>query len=69
MFVMVAVMIAVVGISDRSVLIAMLGLISVVPAVKVVAAGAQGSELISVLGATGKAQLVVGLLLAVGLAI
>jgi 1,4-dihydroxy-2-naphthoate octaprenyltransferase len=69
MFVLVAVMIAVVGIGDRSVLIAMLGLVSVVPAVKVVAAGAKGRELISVLGATGKAQLVVGLLLAVGLAI
>ena len=69
MFVMVAVMIAVVGISDRSVFIAMLGLVSVVPAVKVVAAGAKGRELIPVLGATGKAQLVVGLLLAVGLAI
>jgi hypothetical protein len=34
-----------------------------------VAAGAKSRELIPVLGATGKAQLVVGLLLAVGLAI
>jgi 1,4-dihydroxy-2-naphthoate octaprenyltransferase len=69
LFLLVAAMIAVIGAGDRSVLFALLGMVWVVPAIKVVAAGARGRELIPVLGATGKAQLVVGVLLAIGLAI
>jgi 1,4-dihydroxy-2-naphthoate octaprenyltransferase len=41
----------------------------VVPPVRAVAGGAQGSALIPVLGATGRAQLALGVLLAVGLAV
>ena len=69
LFLLVAAMIAVIGAGDRSVLFALLGMVWVVPAIKVVAAKARGRELIPVLGATGKAQLVVGVLLAIGLAI
>jgi 1,4-dihydroxy-2-naphthoate octaprenyltransferase len=51
---------------------ALLGLGALVPAVapvRRVASGAEGKALIPVLGATGRAQLVLGLLLAVGLAL
>jgi 1,4-dihydroxy-2-naphthoate octaprenyltransferase len=54
---------------DSSVLIALIGLVTAFPALKAVRAGALGRELIPVLGATGKAQLAIGLLLAVGLAL
>ena len=57
------------GVRDRSVLIALIGLVTAFPALKAVRAGALGRELIPVLGATGKAQLAIGLLLAVGLAL
>ena len=49
---------------------ALLGLVGVVPAVSAVRAvigGAKGRDLIAVLGATGRVQLVVGLLAALGL--
>lgn len=45
------------------------GVIVAVPAVRAVLGGAEGSDLIPVLGATGRTQLVTGLLFAVGLAL
>jgi 1,4-dihydroxy-2-naphthoate octaprenyltransferase len=57
------------GVRDSSVLIALIGLVTAFPALKAVRAGALGRELIPVLGATGKAQLAIGLLLAVALAL
>lgn len=68
-FVAVAVLLLALSITDRSVLISLVGLLSAIPAIKAVTSGAQGRDLIPVLGATGKAQLIVGLLLAVGLAV
>ena len=50
-------------------LIALIGLVAAFPALKAVKSGALGRDLIPVLGATGKAQLAIGLLLAVGLAL
>lgn len=50
-------------------LLGLAGLVFAVPPVRRVRAGAKGAELIPVLGATGKAQLVTGLLLALGLAL
>lgn len=49
--------------------IAVVGLVSAIPPVKTVLAKAAGRDLIPVLGATGKIQMITGLLLAVGLAI
>jgi 1,4-dihydroxy-2-naphthoate octaprenyltransferase len=65
----VVLLILLLGVRDRSVLIALIGLVTAFPALKAVRAGAHGRELIPVLGATGKAQLAIGLLLAVGLAL
>lgn len=47
----------------------LVGLVLAVPAIRTVAGGAKGASLIPVLGQTGKAQLVTGLLLAAGLAV
>jgi 1,4-dihydroxy-2-naphthoate octaprenyltransferase len=69
MFLYVVLLILLLGVRDRSVLIALIGLVTAFPALKAVRAGALGRELIPVLGATGKAQLAIGLLLAVGLAL
>ena len=69
MFLYVVLLILLLGVRDRSVLIALVGLVTAFPALKAVRAGALGRELIPVLGATGKAQLVIGLLLAAGLAL
>lgn len=49
--------------------IGLVGLVLAVPAIRTVAGGAKGAALIPVLGQTGKAQLVTGLLLAAGLAV
>jgi 1,4-dihydroxy-2-naphthoate octaprenyltransferase len=69
MFLYVVLLILLLGVRDRSALIALVGLVAAYPALKAVRAGALGRELIPVLGATGKAQLAIGLLLAIGLAL
>jgi 1,4-dihydroxy-2-naphthoate octaprenyltransferase len=69
MYVYVVLLIVLIGTQDRTVLIALIGLIAAYPALKSVKSGALGRDLIPVLGATGKAQLAIGLLLAVGLAL
>jgi 1,4-dihydroxy-2-naphthoate octaprenyltransferase len=69
LFVYVVLLILLIGTRDRTVLIALIGLVAAFPALKAVKSGALGRDLIPVLGATGKAQLAIGLLLAVGLAL
>jgi 1,4-dihydroxy-2-naphthoate octaprenyltransferase len=69
MFVYVVLLILLIGTRDRTVFIALIGLVAAFPALKAVKSGALGRDLIPVLGATGKAQLAIGLLLAVGLAL
>ncbi|MEA3184421.1 MAG: 1,4-dihydroxy-2-naphthoate polyprenyltransferase, partial [Ilumatobacteraceae bacterium] len=49
--------------------IALVGLVAAVPPIRAVRSGVEGRELIPVLGATGRTQLVVGLLVALGLAL
>jgi 1,4-dihydroxy-2-naphthoate octaprenyltransferase len=49
--------------------IALAGLVAAVPPIRAVRSGATGKQLIAVLGATGRTQLVVGLLLMLGLAL
>ena len=46
-----------------------LGIVPAVPAIRVVARGARGAELIAVLAATGRTQLITGSLFALGLAL
>ncbi|MEI8238211.1 MAG: 1,4-dihydroxy-2-naphthoate polyprenyltransferase [Actinomycetota bacterium] len=53
----------------RGAALGLVGVIAAVPAVKAVADGAVGKALIPVLGATGRVQLVTGLLAAVGIAL
>jgi 1,4-dihydroxy-2-naphthoate octaprenyltransferase len=63
-------LVAVIGITARlPALIALLGVIVAVEPVRAVRSGATGPSLIPVLGATGRVQLVTGLLLALGLAL
>jgi len=50
-------------------LLGLVGIVFAIPPIRRVRAGATGPELIPVLGATGRAQLVTGLLLALGLAV
>jgi 1,4-dihydroxy-2-naphthoate polyprenyltransferase len=50
-------------------LLGLVGIVFAIPPIRRVRAGAKGPELIPVLGATGRAQLVTGLLLALGLAL
>ena len=69
MFAVVSILLIGLSISDSSVLISLFGLLAAIPAIRAVLSGAKGKDLIPVLGATGKAQLIVGLLLALGLAI
>ena len=49
--------------------IGILGVVVAIPAVTAIRSGAVGRDLIPVLGATGKVQLVTGLLTAVGIAL
>jgi 1,4-dihydroxy-2-naphthoate octaprenyltransferase len=49
--------------------VALAGLVVAGPPLRAVLAGASGKQLIPVLGATGRVQLAVGLLLALGLAL
>ena len=69
MYVYVVLLIVLIGTQDRTVLIALVGIVAAYPALKSVKSGVLGRDLIPVLGATGKAQLAIGLLLAVGLAL
>jgi 1,4-dihydroxy-2-naphthoate octaprenyltransferase len=63
-------LVAVIGITARlPALIALLGVIVAVEPIRAVRSGATGPSLIPVLGATGRVQLVTGLLLALGLAL
>jgi 1,4-dihydroxy-2-naphthoate octaprenyltransferase len=65
-----AVLIVVVAVVWRSwTALALAGFAVAVPPIRSVRKGAQGRQLIAVLGATGRTQLVVGLLLALGLAL
>ena len=50
-------------------LLGLVGLVLMIAPIQAVRGGAKGPDLIPVLGATGKAQLVTGLLFALGLAI
>jgi len=70
MLVDVFLLVVVLGVTAR--MPALLGLVGIgfaIPPIRRVQAGAKGPELIPVLGATGKAQLVTGVLLAFGLAL
>jgi 1,4-dihydroxy-2-naphthoate octaprenyltransferase len=49
--------------------IGLVGVVVAAPAVKAIRSGAKGRDLIAVLGATGKVQLVTGLLAALGIAL
>ncbi len=65
-----AVSIVVLAVTGRPVaLIGLFAVVPAVPAVRTIRRGAKGRELIAVLGATGRTQLVAGLLAAVGIAI
>lgn len=63
------VLVVVAGIQRPTALIGLLGALVAVPPVRTIRRGAVGRELIAVLGGTGRVQLVVGLLTAIGLAI
>ena len=55
------------GFGDSSVLLGAVGLIAAIPAIKLVSSGAKGRDLIPVLEMTGRAQLLTGLALSIGL--
>jgi 1,4-dihydroxy-2-naphthoate octaprenyltransferase len=55
------------GFGDSSLLLGAVGLIAAIPAIKMVSSGAKGRDLIAVLEMTGRAQLLTGLALSVGL--
>lgn len=59
--------ILVLGFGDSSVLFGAVGLIAIIPAIKMVVAGAKGKDLIIVLAMTGRAQLLTGVALSIGL--
>ena len=62
------VLVVVLGLSGHPwALLGLVGVVPAVPAVRAVIGGAKGRDLIAVLGATGRVQLVVGLLAALGL--
>ena len=64
------VLVVVIAVVDRPVAaIGVLGIAVAIPAIRAIRGGARGVGLIPVLGATGKVQLVTGLLAAVGIAI
>jgi 1,4-dihydroxy-2-naphthoate octaprenyltransferase len=70
MVVAVFVMIAAIAIADRPwAALALVGAVVAVAPVRAVLSGASGRELIAVLGATGRTQLVTGALLAIGIAV
>ena len=50
-------------------IVGVLGLFAVMPARRIIRSGAKGRDLIAALGATGRAQMIFGLLFAVGLAV
>ena len=50
-------------------IVGVLGLLAVLPARRTIRSGAKGRDLIAALGATGRAQMIFGLLFAVGLAV
>ena len=56
-------------VAGPSALIGLVGVVAAKPALDAVARGAQGKDLISVLGAVGKAQMIMGLTYAAGIAI
>jgi 1,4-dihydroxy-2-naphthoate polyprenyltransferase len=58
----------VVGVIDRSALIALLSFVLAVPLLRRVLGGAHGKDLVPVLSGTGRLELVYGMLLAIGLA-
>ncbi len=63
-------LVALIGVTSKQwALLGLVGGVAAVPAVKAVRGGAKGGGLIAVLGATGRMQLVTGLLTAVGIAI
>jgi len=64
-----ALLVAVAVVDRPLALLGLLGVIVAVPAVRAIRGGATGAGLIPVLGATGKVQLVTGLLAAAGIAI
>ncbi|MCU1503387.1 MAG: menA [Ilumatobacteraceae bacterium] len=57
------------GIQRPPALIGLVGLVVAVPPIRVIRRGATGRDLIAVLGGTGRVQLVVGLLTALGIAL
>ncbi len=64
------VLVALIGVTGREwAVLGLVGGVAAVPAVKAVRGGAKGGGLIAVLGATGRMQLVTGVLTAVGIAI
>jgi 1,4-dihydroxy-2-naphthoate octaprenyltransferase len=70
MLVDVFLLVAVLAVTARMpALLGLLGIATAIPPIQQVRAGAKGPDLIPVLGATGRTQLVTGLLLALGLAI
>jgi len=63
-------LLVVIAVKDRPLaLVGLVGVVVAVPAVRAVRGGAKGAGLIPVLGATGKVQMVTGLLAAAGIAI
>ena len=69
LFVAVALGVAAAGLSRAPAFLGLVGLASVAQPVATVRGGAKGADLIPVLGATGRTQLLVGLLFALGLAL
>ena len=57
------------GFGDSTVLLGAVGLIAAIPAIKIVSSDAKGRELIPVLEWTGRAQLLTGIALSIGLLI
>ena len=57
------------GFGDSTVLLGAVGLIAAIPAIKIVSSDAKGRELIPVLEMTGRAQLLTGIALSIGLLI
>ncbi|MEY2754890.1 MAG: 1,4-dihydroxy-2-naphthoate octaprenyltransferase [Actinomycetota bacterium] len=64
------VVLIVIAVSDRpAAALGLVGIVAAAPAVRAVRSGAVGRDLIAVLGATGRVQLVTGLLAALGIAL
>jgi len=69
LFALSAVFVIVVAIQKPAAILGLLGIASARGAVRAVRGGASGRDLIAVLGATGRAQLIFGLLFSLGLLI